>query len=73
MIYVVNVANKIIKILNMRTDIYLMACLCGHLPPLPLILQLNDFPPPGPSCWYKHAVRLEKRTEKCVCVRENDQ
>lgn len=44
MIYVVNVANKIIKILNMRTDIYLMLCLCGHLLPLALILQLNYFP-----------------------------
>lgn len=44
MIYVVNVANKIIKILNIRSDIYLMVCLCGHLLPLALILQLNYFP-----------------------------
>lgn len=70
MIYVVNVANKIIKILNMRTDIYLMACLCGHLPPLPLILQLNDFPPPVPpvgistQCGWK-----KERKNACACVR----
>lgn len=66
MIYVVNVANKIIKILNMRTDIYLMVCLCGHLPPLPLILQLNYFPPVAPvgistQCGWKKNGKMRVR------------
>lgn len=66
MIYVVNVANKIIKILNMRIDIYPLVCLCGHLPPLALILQLNYFPPVTsvgvnmPRGWRKNG--------KCVCA-----
>lgn len=70
MIYVVNVANKIIKILNMRTDIYLMVCLCGHLPPLVLILWLNYFPPVTSVAinmqrgWKKNGKRM------CACVRK---
>lgn len=71
MIYVVNVANKIIKILNMRTDIYLMVCLCGHLHPLTLILQLNYFPP-----LTSVGINMQcgwKKNGKCMCVHEKDQ
>lgn len=66
MIYVVNVANNIIKILNMRTDIYLMVFLCGHLLPLALILQLNYFPLVASV-----GINMQhgwKRNGKCVCV-----
>jgi len=71
MIYVVNVANKIIKILNTRTDIYVTICWCGHLPPLALILHMNYFPPVtlvGINVW-----RGWKMNGKCVCVHETDQ
>ena len=71
MIYVVNVANKIIKILNMRTDIYLMVCLCGHLPPLAVILQLNYFP-----LITSVGINVQcgwKKNGKRVCVHKKDQ
>lgn len=69
MIYVVNVANKIKKILNMKTDIYLMGWLCGYLPPFSFNLTAELFPL-SCSCQYKHAVWLEKEWKKALaCVR----
>lgn len=71
MIYVVNVANKIIKILNMRTDIYVMVYLCGHLPSQALIPQLNYFLPV--SSVGRNRQSGWKKNGKCMYVREKDQ
>lgn len=72
MIYVVNVANKIIKILNMRTDIYLMVCLCGHLPP-PCFNSTAELFSNSHNYWCINMQCSWKKNGEHACVHEDDQ